>query len=161
MRQIAQYQSEGMIRCYFVVAIGDDEHRLDPADPSTEKFQQVQRSLIRPMNIFYDRYRWSLRLLQLLNDCREYGRARGLLFEQRKQLTLSLRSDVIQRTEWSRREQRIACAPEYSRLCAMPLGKSLDKCGLSDSRLAADKHDASAARGYSLEYSLQLIEEFS
>src|SRR5215831_9195020 len=109
------------------------------------------------MNILYDHYRWSLRLLQLINNCREDGRARSLLFEERKQLALSLRSDVIQRTERARRKQRIACAPEYSGLCAMPLGKSLDKCGLSDSRLATDKDDASAPRGYCLEYDLQLI----
>ena len=43
----------------------------------------------------------------------------------------------------------------------MPLGKSLDKCGFSDSRLATDKYDASTPRGYCLEYDLQLIQEFS
>ena len=43
----------------------------------------------------------------------------------------------------------------------MPLGKSLDKCGFSDSRLAANKYDASVPRGYCLEYDLQLIKKFS
>jgi hypothetical protein len=56
MRQIAQHKSQGMIRTYFVVAIRDDEHRLDSTYPPAEKFQQVERSFVGPVNILYDGY---------------------------------------------------------------------------------------------------------
>jgi hypothetical protein len=42
----------------------------------------------------------------------------------------------------------------------MPFGKSFDKRGFSDPRLATNEDDASATRGHSREYALQLRKKF-
>ena len=42
--QIAQDEPERMIRAHFIIAISDDEHRVDSIDSATEKLQQVERA---------------------------------------------------------------------------------------------------------------------
>ena len=44
-----------MVRSYLIIAIGDDQQRIDSIDAATKKLQQVERGFVRPVNIFDDR----------------------------------------------------------------------------------------------------------
>ena len=56
-RQIAQDQTEGMMRSNLVVTVGDDEEGTQAADASSQEPQQFEGSAIGPVSILADHER--------------------------------------------------------------------------------------------------------
>src|SRR2546423_4291347 len=148
-----------MIHSYFIIAVSDDEHRFDSIDSTTQELQEIKRSFIRPVNILDDYYGRRASVRQLIESGRKDGSTRRFFFEKCEQVALSLRSYVVQRTERTRRKQRITRAPEHSCLLLVRLGESLDKRCLSDSRFATHENQAPTPCGYIFENSLQVSKE--
>ena len=43
-----------MIGSHFIIAIGDNQQRVEFVYPSTNKLEKVERSLVGPVSVFYD-----------------------------------------------------------------------------------------------------------
>jgi hypothetical protein len=110
------------------------------------------------VRIFDDRYRWPAIDFQFIENSGKNCGPRSFFLQKREQIALCFMSDVVKRAERSRREKRIARAPENTHLSFMRFRKVLDERSLSDSGLAAHKDEAAITGDYIAEHCFKLAQ---
>ena len=125
-----------MLRADLVVAVGRDQQNGCLIEPAAEVAEEVERRLVRPVDV--------------LDDCDCRSRAE-LLESCRKDLPpakcpVEARRELVERGERLGREQPVARRPDDPRLPGLLLSECADEGGLPDAGLAADEHEASMAR---------------
>ena len=128
-----------------VVAVGENDQSRDRVDPATEQRDHVERRLVRPVQILEHQDRLFPRSEFADERCRDCLRLAAFLDDVTKLAPAGLR-DVEQGTEWTRREERVARAPENPRRLALILAKSLQQSGLADTGLSGDESQPTAGR---------------
>ena len=128
-----------------VIAVGNDDERRDGGDPTAEQLENVQRRLVRPANVLEQQHRRCARP-QLLDQHRGNVVARSALLDGRLERSARVLCDLEQRTEWTRREERIADAPQESRLVADLGAEPVDESGLADPGFPGNEQKPTLAR---------------
>jgi hypothetical protein len=113
---------------------------VNPLDPANEQLQDIERGLVRPMQVLYDQDRRRPRA-QLADQRRRNLVRSGAAHDQLLKLTARDPSDVEQRPQRTRREESVARAPQDPQRPAVSLAKPAHKCGLTDSGLASHQHE--------------------
>src|SRR5579863_2969306 len=113
-------------------------------DPPTEILEQVERRLIGPMHVFDHDQR--LHSLEFIERGREdqVGACAGT--QGRRQATLRLPRDVMERRQGARCKESVACSPQHAHPL-LPLRERLQQGCLADTRLTSDKGGAAAMDG--------------
>jgi HD-GYP domain-containing protein (c-di-GMP phosphodiesterase class II) len=150
-RQIAQEDAQRMAPAYLVIAKGGDQQCSCASDAATQEPKQVERRLIGPVDVLEHRQRGCRGGRQVVEKRpieRDAGVAPG------RQVS----SHVQERTQGSRRRQRIAAPDENPSPLLGPLDKPAEEGGLADPRLATDEDQSPPPRGRLVEQTLQDIE---
>jgi hypothetical protein len=134
-----------MARADFVVAIRQRQHGACAMDAPTQEFEQIERCLVRPMQVLEnDQRSLALELVERrVEDCAPILlRAQSL--EQR---TSRLPRDIVERSERTGCKERVARAPQQTRI-ALPLRECPHQRRLADAGFADDERDTpSSSRG--------------
>src|SRR3979490_3325239 len=106
-----------MPRAALVIPIRNREHCVCAMNAASQKLEQIERRFVRPMHVFeYDQR--LLPALQLIERRgKDYVAVAGI--DGRQQRALRLPRDVVQRGEGTRREERIARPPQYTRFALL------------------------------------------
>ena len=134
-----------MVGRQLVIAVGDDQQRPGPVHPPTEERQQVQRRLIGPVGVLH--HDDLPPLVQLVEARGEQLLPRAAGRQHGGEAAARLASQVVQRPERARGEERVARSDQEPGLGRVPLGESSDERGLADAGLARDKDDPAALGG--------------
>jgi hypothetical protein len=94
--QITKHNSKWMFEVDFIVSIGQDEQRSCPMNAAGKIFDEIERRLIRPVNIFDDENDGALG--EDIQDSGEDRRALRLAVEERAEWRCSLLGNVV---EWT------------------------------------------------------------
>ena len=122
-----------------VVAVAGENESGSTLDPASEQLQDVERGLVRPVQVLDDQDRRRPRP-QLAHERRRDLVRSGAALDQLLELTAGDLSDVEQRPERTRREQRVAGARQDPRRPAVLLAKPSQQRCLPDSGLASHEH---------------------
>src|SRR5687768_16876366 len=102
-RQIADDEAQRMARAHLVVAKGRDQHGWRAMDAPADKFQQIERRLVRPVHVFEDNERWRTGALELLQRREKDCLTARCLIERGPQWPGGLTRNIVQRRQWPRR----------------------------------------------------------
>ena len=128
-----------MGRAQLVVAIrGEHEGRPETVDPAADEGEHVQGRLVRPVQVVEDEDGRPARL-QLPDHGARHVVGLGVAVHHVVELTAGLRCDVDEGPERSRREQRVARAPEDACRRVLVVAERSHERRLADARLTADQ----------------------
>ena len=141
-RKLAQHNPQRMCAVK-LVSVGGDEQRRETLDAPPEQPQNIECRLVGPMNILEhdNRRRPPARLVH--QHSRNVGRPRAAV-ERAGELAACELRDVEQRSERTRREERVAASPQDTGRAAGRFTEPPQQRRLPDARLAADEHEAPA-----------------
>jgi hypothetical protein len=109
-RKIANNESLRVTWANFIIPVRYEEHRACAMNAASQELQQIERRLICPVHILEDheRRRTSLQIVQcrIENATPTAGGIDGV-----EQYAFGLPGYVVQRGQWTRREECIARAP--------------------------------------------------
>ena len=92
------------------------------------------------MDVLEDEYRSGPRLQLASEGCDDLVGNRAVL-DERLQLAAGIVGNCEQRPEWTRREERVAPAPEDPSPTRLRVAEGADESGLPHARLAAHEHE--------------------
>jgi hypothetical protein len=135
-RQVPEHEAQRVVALQRVVAVRRDHQRRHPLHPPAEQLHDVQRRLVGPVEILQDDHgrlpdRAAQRPEDLAGGCAPLGHL--------GQLAAHFVGDVDQRSERSRREERLA-RPGQHAAGPLPLAERTHERRLADPSLAAE-HD--------------------
>ena len=141
--QLAEDDPQRICELEPVVAVTGDRECGDPLDPADEQAKDVERGLVRPVDVLEHEHArgTSVQLLGQRGD--HLVRPRAAL-DERAELAPDRLRDVEQRAERPGREQRIAGAEEDLGRAGPVVAEAADQGGLSDPGLAANQGDVAA-----------------
>ena len=130
-----------------VIAIRRDEERIKPFDPAGDETNDVERALVRPVDVFQhdDRGRSPRELLD--ERVREAVRIRTAANEVVERSADRPR-EVDERSQRPRHEERIARSREHMRALRHLRAETPHESALADPRLACDEHETSGPCAY-------------
>ena len=132
-----------MDRVELVVSVGRDDENGNGLDPAGEQPQYVEGSLIRPVHVFEHEDGRSMRA-QVANERRhDLMRLRAALDQCAKLAADAFRYGK-QRSEWTRREEHVAGAPEHTNPFRLVVAELADERRLPDPCLTGHEHNAPA-----------------
>src|SRR2546428_10775535 len=134
-----------------LVPVGRDDECSHAPRAAPEEWQEIERGLVRPVNVF------------------EYGQGRRALSAQLgEQGSEEFRASTATRhhlkihvEHWAQRargRQRVAAANQYPRTATRPLREPRDECGFADTGLAANEDEAAITGGGLTEEGVQAIQ---
>jgi hypothetical protein len=145
-----------MAAAELVGAIGDKDEGVNRVDPPTEQPQDVERRLVGPVHVFEHEDGPGSRpelIIQRRSDLVRLRPALDELFE----LSAGLLRDVQERSERTRREERVACSPEDAHRVTLVVEERPHESGLADARLAPEEEQPSALRPRGVEMRQQFL----
>ena len=83
-------------------------------DAPSQVFDEIQRRLVGPVDVFDDQDGWRAR--QIIENGGEEQWAVRLAIEERAERRRRLLRDVVEGTEWARGEERLTGAPQNARV---------------------------------------------
>jgi hypothetical protein len=140
-RELAQHEPQPVRRAQFVVPVGGDDEHWGRLDPASEHPEHVESGLVRPVQILEH----DDRRAALSQDAHELGEDEerpGATLHERGQLAPRLLRQVREGTQRTRREERLAAAPEDLGGVAVAVAERADERRLADTGLAAHEHEA-------------------
>ena len=155
--QLSEKTVELVVGTDLVVAVGDEQECRQTADPSPDEFQEIERRVVCPVDVFDHDRAWRGRQIELGEECREEALSAGGLLQRDGERAIRLPRDVVHGTEWPGRGERVAQAPE----CAAGAGRGevLDKARLAYACLAGDRRDSAGALRGIQEEAVQLRQD--
>src|SRR5262245_64796271 len=105
-----------MMRAQLIVPVCHHEQRRRACHTATEESEQIERRLVRPVDIFADDD--GRTSLQFIENSAEDSRATGARVEECWQVPLRLPDHILQRAQRAGCEQSIAGTPQYSHRAA-------------------------------------------
>src|SRR5437588_4919665 len=123
-----------------IVSVTGKDERGDRLDSSREEPQNVERRLVRPVDVLEDED-GSSSSAQLACERRDDFVRPGLARDDLAELPARALRDGKQRTKRSGREERIAVAPQDSRRRTALFAEAAQECRLPHTSFATDEHD--------------------
>jgi hypothetical protein len=132
-----------------VVAVGEHQQRAQSADPPPQEGQQVERRPVGPVQVLdhQNRPRPVRRRVQHVQQRGEQRLPRRVPGQRGGQLAAGLPPDVVQRTQLTRGQQRVARAEEHPHVRPGPRRERRDQRGLAHPGLTADQRHSPGVRG--------------
>jgi hypothetical protein len=131
---------------HLIVPVAGEDQGPDFLDAAAEQSENVERGLIRPMDVFEHEER-RCPLTELCDQCRRdlmrFGGTRHEVLE----LASGHVSDLEKRCERTRCQERITCAPKNVCPPTALIAKPLQEDRLSSPCLATDEHQPSFGTG--------------
>jgi hypothetical protein len=122
-----------------IIAVRNDKEHGRMLNAAAKEFEQIERCLIGPVDIFDDGDGRDRAAAQSVEEGREDRGTARLMFEQLMDAALKLLGNVVERSQRPWRKQCLTPAHAEASRLALQLGEALDQCRLANARLAADQ----------------------
>jgi hypothetical protein len=130
------------VKLDLVAAVGQQQRAGRAPDTAADDGQRVERRLVGPVQVLHHEH-GRVAAVELVEQRAEHRLARCVGGQRVGELAARLPGDVVDRPQRTRREQRVAGAPQEAR--AAGARDALCQRGLADPGLAGDQHDAAVA----------------
>ncbi len=126
-----------------IVSVRHEKQELHGLNASADEPQQIDRRLVRPVRILSDDDGRLITRTKRCEDRVEENVAARHVLGHLEDIEPQRRCDVHQRSERTRRRERVARRLQSTRGVTGPSYELVDQGGFSNPSLAADEHDAS------------------
>ena len=144
-RQLADDDPKRMRTVQAVIAEAQNDERRRRLNPPSQQPHDIERRLIAPMKILQHQHTRRTAAQPSEHRSGDVVRA-SLARHQRGRLTAQLLSRRQQRTEWARREQRVAHSPQHREAAGKGRAELPQQRRLADARLTEHERDPPLGR---------------